>query len=67
MSFFKGFCSLFSWIDCFHDLSPKERVDELLDNFYAEHPWIERDDLKAIQKDNETIARDFYGNRSDTN
>jgi hypothetical protein len=60
MSFFKGFASLFSWMDCFHDLSPKERVDEILDNFYLDHPYLERDDLKAIQKDNEAVARDFY-------
>lgn len=60
MSFFKGFASLFSWMDCFHDLSPKERVDEILDNFYLDHPHIERDDWKAIQKDHEAVARDFY-------
>jgi hypothetical protein len=56
--------SLFSWIDCFHDLSPKERVDEILDDFYYDHPHIERDDWKAIQKDNEAIARDFYAGGS---
>lgn len=63
MSFFKGFCSLFSWFDCFHDLSPKERVDQILDDFYADHPWIERDDLKALQKDSESISKDFYENK----
>jgi len=59
-SFLKGFMSLFNWMNCFNDLSPKERVDEILDDFYLDHPWIERDDNKALQKDSETIARDFY-------
>lgn len=67
MSFLKGVCSLFSWMDCFHNLSPKERVDEILNDFYEEYPLIERDDFKALEKDRATIARDFYGNRSDTN
>jgi len=56
MSFFKGVMSLFSWMDCFNDLSPKERVDEMLDNFYADHPEIERDDMKALQKDFEAVC-----------
>lgn len=51
MSLFKGFLSLFSWIDCFHSTSPKERVDQILDEFYADHPWIERDDQKALEND----------------
>jgi hypothetical protein len=50
-SFLKGFMSIFSWIDCFSNLSPKERVDEILDDFYADHPWIERDDNKALEND----------------
>ena len=54
---------MFSWIDSFHDLSPKDRVDQVLDDFYNDHPWIERDDNKALQKDAETIARDFYERR----
>jgi len=50
-SFLKGFMSLFSWSDCFHDLSPKDRVDEILDNFYLDHPHIERNDNKALEND----------------
>lgn len=50
-SFLKGFVSIFSWIDSFYDLSPKERVDQILDDFYKDHPYIERDDNKALQKD----------------
>jgi hypothetical protein len=51
-SFLKGFMSIFSWIDCFFsNQSPKERVDEMLDDFYADHPWIERDDNKALEND----------------
>jgi len=50
-SFLRGFMSIFSWIDCFSNLSPKERVDEMLDDFYADHPWIERDDNKALEND----------------
>ena len=58
--FLKGFTSFFNWLDCFHNLSPKERVDEVLDNFYLDHPDIERDDLKALQKDTERVIKDFY-------
>jgi len=55
-AFLKGFLSLFSWMDCFGDSrSPKEKVDEMLDDFYADHPWIERDDLKALEKDYESL------------
>ena len=50
-SFLKGFFSLFSWMDCYHDLSPSERVDEILNNFYSDHPEFERDDNKALEKD----------------
>jgi hypothetical protein len=50
-SFLKGFFSLFNFFDCYHDLSPSERVDEMLDNFYLDHPYIERDDNKALEKD----------------
>lgn len=50
---------MFSWMDCFHNLSPKERVDEILDNFYLDHPLIERDDLKALQNDSEQVFKDF--------
>lgn len=59
-SFFKGICSLFSWMECYGNLSPKERVDQILEDFYFDHPEIERDDLRALQKDSETIASDFY-------
>lgn len=45
-------------MDCFHDLSPKERVDEILNNFYLDHPNIERDDLKALEKDFKAICAD---------
>ena len=38
-------------MDCFSNLSPKERVDEILDDFYLDHPWIERDDMKALEND----------------
>lgn len=55
MSFLKGFLSLFSWIDCYHNLSPKERVDEILDDFYMDHPEFERDDNKSLEKDSKKI------------
>lgn len=42
-------------MDCCHDLSPSERVDEILNNFYLDHPEIERDDLKALEKDFQKI------------
>lgn len=51
MNFFKSLASLFSWMDCFHALSPQERVDQMLDDFYFDHPEIERDDLKALEND----------------
>jgi hypothetical protein len=38
-------------MDCYHDLSPSERVDEILNNFYSDHPEFERDDNKALEKD----------------
>lgn len=60
MSFFKGFVSLFSWMDCFNNLSPRERVNEILDDFYLDHPDIERNDLKALQNDSIKILQDFY-------
>lgn len=63
-SFWKGFRSLFSWIDCYHNLSPKERVDEILDEFYLDYPCIERDDLKALQKDFERVSNEFKTNDS---
>jgi len=44
----KGFLSIFSWMD---SRSPSERVDEILDDFYNEYPWIERDDNKALEND----------------
>jgi hypothetical protein len=50
-SFLKGIASIFSWMDCFSNLSPKKRVDEILDDFYLFHPWIERDDMKALEND----------------
>lgn len=58
-SFFRGIMSLFSWMDCFHNISPKERVDEILDDFYKDHPWIERNDQKALINDMNTIANDY--------
>lgn len=61
-AFLKGFISLFSWIDCFHNLSPKERVDEILEDFYLDYPEIEREDWKALQKDSQAVAMDFYDN-----
>ena len=60
-AFFKGFMSLFSWVDCFHNQSPKERVDEILDDFYAQYPHIECDDQKALQKDFEQVLKDQLG------
>ena len=56
-AFLRGFCSIFSWMDCFHNLSPKERVDEILDDFYLDHPEFERDDLKALQNDFEQVSK----------
>lgn len=52
-SFLKGFMSLFSWMDT--TPSPKERVEEMLDEFYNKYPWIERDDRKALEKDFQAI------------
>jgi hypothetical protein len=63
-AFLKGIISLFSWIDCHHNLSPKERVDEILDDFYLDHPWIERDDLKALQNDFERALNEHETNDS---
>lgn len=57
-AFWKGFCSLFSWIDCFSNQSPKERVDEILDNFYSDYPWIEKDDKKALENDSKMLEKD---------
>lgn len=52
MSFLKGFLSLFDWMFVDASQSPEERVDEILNNFYLDHyPYIERDDLKALEKD----------------
>jgi hypothetical protein len=45
--------SLFSWMDT--TPSPKERVEEMLDEFYNKYPWIERDDRKALEKDFQAI------------
>lgn len=59
MSFLKGFLNIFSWMDCFHNLSPKERTNEILDDFYLDHPWIERDDMKALENDFKVIEKDF--------
>jgi hypothetical protein len=58
-SFLKGFLSLFSWFDCYNNLSPSERVDEILDDFYFDHPYIERDDLKALEKDFKKIWENY--------
>ena len=63
-AFFRGIYSLFSWVDCYRNLSPKERVDEILDDFYLDHPWIERDDMKALQKDFERASNEFKINDS---
>lgn len=59
-AFLRGFFSLFSWTDCFHYLSPRERVNEILENFYLDYPEIEKDDLKALEKDSRAIIGDFY-------
>lgn len=59
-SFLRGFLSLFSWIDCFNNLSPKERVDEILDEFYLNHPEIERDDSKALANDTKYAIRKHH-------
>ena len=56
-SFLKGFLSLFDWFDCYNNLSSSERVDEILDDFYLDHPYIERDDLKALEKDYQNMWR----------
>lgn len=61
-AFFRGIYSLFSWMDCCHNLSSKERVDEVLDDFYLDHPWIERDDMKALQKDFERASNELRTN-----
>jgi len=46
---------------CFDNhLSPKERVDEILDNFYLDHPYIERDDKKALENDWKAINGYFH-------
>jgi hypothetical protein len=58
-SFLKAFMSFFSWMDCFNSLSPKERVDEILDNFYLKYPWIERNDQKALENDIRALEKDF--------
>lgn len=60
-AFLKGIISLFGWMDCFHCLSPKERVDESLDNFYSDYPWIERDDSRALEKDFKALQSDSDG------
>jgi hypothetical protein len=56
-SFFRGFLSIFSWFDCYNDISPSERVEKILDDFYLDHPYIERDDLKALEKDSQNMWR----------
>lgn len=56
-SFLKGFLSIFSWFDCYNNISPSERVEEILDDFYLDHPYIERDDLKALEKDAQNLWR----------
>jgi hypothetical protein len=55
MGLFKGFSSIFSWLDCFNSQSPQERVDQILDDFYSQYPWIERSDQKALEKDFKSI------------
>jgi hypothetical protein len=57
-SFLKGFVSLFNWTDCFHNLSPHERLDQILDDFYSDYPWIERDDQKALENDFRALESD---------
>jgi hypothetical protein len=51
--------SLFDWILVDFSKSPKERVDETLDGYYNEFPWIERDDNIALLKDSEALNEDF--------
>jgi hypothetical protein len=58
-AFLKGFMRIFSWMDCFDNLSPKERVDQILDDFYFDHPWIERNDQKALENDSRALENDF--------
>jgi hypothetical protein len=48
-SFLKGFISIFDW------MFPPKSVDEILDDFYLDHPEIERDDWKALEKDFQKI------------
>jgi len=57
--FIRGFLSVFGF-GWFEYQSPADRVKEVLDDFYDNHPNIERDDFKALQKDSETIANDFF-------
>jgi len=47
----KGFMSLFDWA------FPKTAA-EILDDFYFDHPEIERDDWTALAKDFQTIVND---------
>lgn len=61
MGFLKGFLSIFSWTDCFSNKSPQERVDEILNDFYSQYPWIERDDQKALEKDFKAIFERHEG------
>lgn len=66
----KGFMSLFDWMFVDFSKSPKERVDETLEDYYNEYPWIERDDNIALLKDSEALNEDFrkiyenYGRKS---
>ena len=57
-AFLRGIWSIFGWMDSYSGLSPKERTDRILDDFYMEHPWIERDDIKALENDWRNIAND---------
>lgn len=55
----KGFMCLFDWMFVDFSKSPKERVDEILEDYYNEHPWIERNDNIALLKDSEALNEDF--------
>ena len=57
-SFLRGFISIFDWFGC-DRRSPSERVEEILDEFYSDHPWIERDDRKALENDWKKVLGDY--------
>lgn len=46
-----GFISLFDW------MFPRT-AEEIIDNFYLDHPEMEKDDIKALENDFRTIMND---------